>query len=123
MCSKRSRAAGEARRKPLAWGPAPIQEARTDRGEIGSWGRREPDKALEQRQRCGGSRTGSGKSRKNAHMEVLDEFRGTGSFKELVQIYIQIMSLVPLQTAKAVGIFKKVLPYITEKWLRRTKET
>lgn len=56
-------------------------------------------------------------------MEVLDEFRGTGSFKELVQIYIQIMSLVPLQTAEAVGIFKKVLPYITEKWLRRTKET
>lgn len=68
------------RRKPLASGSCPIQEARTDRGEIGSWGRREPDKALEQRQRCGGSRTGSGKSRKNAHIEVLDEFRELVSF-------------------------------------------
>ena len=95
----------------------------TARGEIGSWGRIEPDKALEQRQRCGGSRAGSGRSRKSAHKEGLDEFRGTGSFKELVQTHIQIMSLVPLQTAEAVGIFKKVLPYITEKWLRRTEET
>lgn len=42
-------------------------------------------------------------------------------FKELVQIYIQIMSLVPLQTAEAVGIFKKLFYHILQKMAEENK--